>query len=197
LPATESQFRLDGREVPESGMRVSVRLERAYVSVVSSLLGTSSDQYFTTRYQIPNVASTNHGYAMTYTMTNTASANGATRTRMVPMMSTVSPIMVRSSFPGQLGLDRRVVVGVAPELVEVVVVGGGELGGLEVGAPARDGGAADLLQGDEVGGEVVESGGERGVEAAASVGDVEGQDPEHGVSLRVLAFTLGEERDVR
>jgi len=53
------------------------------------------------------------------------------------------------------------------------------------------------LQGDEVGVEVAESCGEGGVEAAASVGDVEGQDPGHGVSLRVLAFTLGEDRDVR
>jgi hypothetical protein len=67
----------------------------------------------------------------------------------------------------------------------------------EGAAPGGGGVAADLLRGDEVGGEVVESCGEHGVEAAASVGDVEGQDPGHGVSLRVLVFTLGDERDVR
>jgi len=59
-------------------------------------------------------------------------------------------------------------------------------------APGVDGVAADLLQGEEVGGEFAEPGGEGGVEAAAVVGDVERQDPEHGVSLRVIAFTLGQ-----
>jgi hypothetical protein len=85
-------------------------------------------------------------------------------------------------------------VGVAVVAGELDGVGDVQPGVFEGAVPEGDGVAADLLQGDEVGGEFAEAGGVGGVEGAASVGDVERQDP--GPS-RGLASTLGAERDVR
>jgi hypothetical protein len=64
-------------------------------------------------------------------------------------------------------------VGVAVAAGEFEGVGQVVAGGREVGAPASEGGVADLLQGEEVGRELVEAGEERAVEGGASVGDVE------------------------
>ena len=67
-------------------------------------------------------------------------------------------------------------VAFADEAPEEVLERGGTpvAGGFEGGAPDSDGVGADLLQGEEVGRELVEPREERAVEAEASAGDVEG-----------------------